>query len=401
MTLLLEIRTKMRSIYQKNSMIIDPVFRFIVAFLAFTQINDQVGYDARFSRMSVKLLLSLISALTPWAVMVFLAMALVLAHVYFVSKFLALFILIVFIVLYCFFLRFTPKLGLAVVAIPILTPINLHYAVPMYLGLTQNPLSIIPTACGVLIYNLFSVVKIAAERQVEMSLDDIIGLYTEVIDALLAKKEMLIIMGIFALVIVVIFAIRKFSFDFSFEIALVAGMVINIIGFLIGNLKFGLSVSIGGLILMSLLSAAIVLILYFMKRLLDYTAVERVQFEDDDYYYYVKAVPKINIPEKTHKVKHINKKKAAEEEKESYETDFEIDDFTPDIATRRSDIGSRTADLDDEPVLPDRDFSPEPDTYGKHRDYVDAEEDAYLKGEENFDDFEVDLTLDDDKNTRF
>ncbi|MBP5159133.1 MAG: hypothetical protein ILP10_02420 [Lachnospiraceae bacterium] len=158
MTILLEIRTKLRKIYQKNSMIIDPVFRFIVAFLAFTQINDRVGYDARFSRLSVKLLLSLISALAPWGVMVFLAMALVLAHVYFVSKFLAIFVLVVFIILYCFFLRFTPKLGLAVVAIPILTPLNLHYAVPMYLGLTQNPLSIIPTICGVTIYNLFEVV---------------------------------------------------------------------------------------------------------------------------------------------------------------------------------------------------------------------------------------------------
>ncbi|MBP5159134.1 MAG: hypothetical protein ILP10_02425 [Lachnospiraceae bacterium] len=235
-----------------------------------------------------------------------------------------------------------------------------------------------------------------------MSLDDIIGLYTEVIDALLANKEMLIVMAIFALVIVVIFAIRKFSFDFSFEIALVAGMVINIIGFLVGNLKFGLSVSIGGLILMSILSAAIVLVLYFMKRLLDYTAVERVQFEDDDYYYYVKAVPKINIPEKTHKVKHINKKKGIEEEKESYETDFEVDDFTSDLATRRSDLAETRKPLQDEtPVqVSDLDFDDAPD-YGIHKNYVDTREDAYLKGEENFDDFEVDLTLDDDKNTRF
>ena len=29
--------------------------------------------------------------------------------------------------------------------------------------------------------------------------------------------------------------------------------------------------------------------------ILDYTAVEHVQFEDDDYYYYVKAVPKIDV----------------------------------------------------------------------------------------------------------
>ena len=37
----------------------------------------------------------------------------------------------------------------------------------------------------------------------------------------------------------------------------------------------------------------------------DYSRTERVQFEDDEYYYYVKAVPKVVVatPEKT--VKHI------------------------------------------------------------------------------------------------
>ena len=28
---------------------------------------------------------------------------------------------------------------------------------------------------------------------------------------------------------------------------------------------------------------------------MDYTRTEKVQFEDDDYYYYVKAVPKIKV----------------------------------------------------------------------------------------------------------
>jgi len=30
---------------------------------------------------------------------------------------------------------------------------------------------------------------------------------------------------------------------------------------------------------------------------LDYPHTEKVQFEDDDYYYFVKAVPKIRLPE--------------------------------------------------------------------------------------------------------
>jgi hypothetical protein len=40
-----------------------------------------------------------------------------------------------------------------------------------------------------------------------------------------------------------------------------------------------------------------------MKRVLDYTAIEHVQFEDDDFYYYVKAVPKIKISMTNHNIR--------------------------------------------------------------------------------------------------
>ena len=42
-----------------------------------------------------------------------------------------------------------------------------------------------------------------------------------------------------------------------------------------------------------------------MFRDLDYSRVENVQFEDDEYYYYVTAVPKIRIAEEEKRVKRI------------------------------------------------------------------------------------------------
>ena len=38
----------------------------------------------------------------------------------------------------------------------------------------------------------------------------------------------------------------------------------------------------------------------------DFTRTEYVQFEDDDYYYYVKAVPKVKVTTQNVKVKRIN-----------------------------------------------------------------------------------------------
>ena len=66
------------------------------------------------------------------------------------------------------------------------------------------------------------------------------------------------------------------------------------------------SISIGVMIVMSILSIAIVYVLHFMILSVDYSRTEYVQFEDDEYYYYVKAVPKINVTTQNVKVKRIN-----------------------------------------------------------------------------------------------
>ena len=48
------------------------------------------------------------------------------------------------------------------------------------------------------------------------------------------------------------------------------------------------------------------LVLHLFIFSVDYSATEMVQFEDDDYYYYVKAVPKISVADKDVTVKKIN-----------------------------------------------------------------------------------------------
>ena len=64
------------------------------------------------------------------------------------------------------------------------------------------------------------------------------------------------------------------------------------------------------LIVLSLLSIGIVYILDIFVLSVDYQRTEYTQFEDDQYYYYVKAVPKVEMAAKHVNVKHINVQKA-------------------------------------------------------------------------------------------
>ena len=77
---------------------------------------------------------------------------------------------------------------------------------------------------------------------------------------------------------------------------------------------------IGGVIL----SVVVLLILEFFLFNLDYSRIEQVQFEDDEYYYYVKAVPKVYLTEKDKRIKQITPKKNAFSRKELAE-ELDID----------------------------------------------------------------------------
>lgn len=325
---ILEFRARLKELYQKFQMFIDPVLRFFVAFVTFAVINNAIGYDARFDKITVVLLLSLLCAFTPSAVLVFMAMALSLAHVYSVAKLLSILMVVVFLVLYLIFVRFTPKFGYVVLGIPILFGLHIPYVFPILLGLIATPLTILPAGCGVAVYYLVHIIQeeVAATADIT-EIEDILPLYLNVIDKIMKNNQLIMTIAVFAIIISVVYVVRRLKIEYAYEIAIGAGALTTIICFLIVDLKLSIPKQIGAMILGSLISAVIVIIIQFFRRVLDYTAVENVQFEDDDYYYYVKAVPKINVSMKNVKVKRINAQTVSEAMEDDDEEEEE-DDFT-------------------------------------------------------------------------
>ena len=59
------------------------------------------------------------------------------------------------------------------------------------------------------------------------------------------------------------------------------------------SVRLDVDISVGGLLLGAIVATAIAFLFKLFTFSVDYAKTERVQFEDDGYYYYVKAVPKI------------------------------------------------------------------------------------------------------------
>lgn len=331
---LLELRERVKNFYQRYDAYLLPIIKFIFAFIAFQTISKEIGYDQRLKALPIILGISLLSAFTPSAIMVLLAAAISILHVYYISPILSIIVIVIMMILYFLFARYTPRQGCVILAVPILFLLKIPYVIPILLGLVSTPIAMVSTSCGVIIYFLFQIIKSAVAMQISISVEDIIQLYTHVIDSLTGNRQMIMTIVIFALIIMVTYFIRKMSFDFAFEISILAGGLTGILGFLISYLILNKSEQILSMILGTIVSLGLVYIIHFFRLTLDYSGVEHAQFEDDVYYYYVKAVPKVTVTVPQVNVKHINVKSYGRrefsdpdiEEAEDYE--FEEEDDT-------------------------------------------------------------------------
>ncbi len=72
-------------------------------------------------------------------------------------------------------------------------------------------------------------------------------------------------------------------------------MSLNILIMFICYSKIKDDYSLGGVVLGTIFSALLALVVVFFVHNLDYRRIENHQFEDDEYYYYGKAVPKMGM----------------------------------------------------------------------------------------------------------
>ena len=131
-------------------------------------------------------------------------------------------------------------------------------------------------------------------------------MYKRQFQHLIDNKDLLLTIVVFAVVLIITHVIYRLSVEYSWYAAIIVGGLFEIILFLIGNVVLNASISIGEILLGSICAVIIAVVAQFFKTVVDYSRVENTQFEDEEYYYYVKAVPKIVMTKQQKNVKKIN-----------------------------------------------------------------------------------------------
>ena len=305
MTSLLVFREQLKKFYSKYELYITPAAKFLLALVTILVINASIGYMSELKNFAVVLVLSLMCSFLPMNFTVVLAALVTLGHLYRFSMECAVVALAVFLLLFILYFRFSPKDTLVVLFTPICFVLKIPYVIPIAVGLVGTPFSAVSVAGGVIVYYTIHYMNASASVLSTFEEDGALEKFRYVIDGLMGNKAMYVTIVAFVATLIVVYFIRRLSIDYAWTIAIITGALLDILLVLFGELLYNTHLSIIGLILGSLVAVGVAKILEFLVFNVDYSRTERVQFEDDEYYYYVKAVPKNTVATPQKRVKTI------------------------------------------------------------------------------------------------
>ncbi len=312
MTAFLEIKQRIKNFYGQYEIYIVPVLKFILALVSFVWINTTLGFTAALNNPFVVLILALLCSILPVNLILYIGFALVIGHCYSVGIEVAAFALALVLFLLVLFLRFSSKANVVMIFTPLAMGLHIPALLPIGSGLLSNPLSAIPAGCGVIFYYFIQLVR--EQSAVLQNQDTEIMQKVKLLsDGLVRNQEMWITAVAFVAAILLVYMIRTRFFDYAWRVSIVAGGVTYVFLMLMGSLFLGIQISIVELIIFTVVAILIGLLLELFVFGGDYTRTERLEYEDDEYYYYVKAVPKATVATSERNIKKINAAPAEQE----------------------------------------------------------------------------------------
>ena len=243
----------------------------------------------------------------PWTIIITALTAIMCINIFTLSIELGALVVIILLIMLLLYFRFTPTQGIFVLFVPMAFFLKIPYIVPIIAGLICTPVSIVSVTFGTIVYYMIAVIgknadaiqNVASEGTNAANLNTVLKMIS-------VNNQLFLVIAAFIITTLVVYFIRRSSVNNAWIIAIIVGGVVDCVVILVGALTLNTEYSIIEVILGSVGSILLGCIIQFFVFSVDYSRTEHTQFEDDEYYYYVKAVPKINVVAPEMNVKRIN-----------------------------------------------------------------------------------------------
>lgn len=177
--------------------------------------------------------------------------------------------------------------------------------VPMEAALLGAPNEVVTVICGAVVS--FFLQEVHANAGVLMDGEGQMSVVDFLRERIVSNQMFYVYLLAMIAMFLVVMVVRTRNIDHAWMVAVGGGISAEFLIMLSGYLLIGSRHNIPTLIVANIITFLVGAATNYLYRDLDYSRIEKVQFEDDEYYYYVTAVPKIRIAEEKKEVKLINK----------------------------------------------------------------------------------------------
>lgn len=281
--------------YAKYDTYVTAALKFGLAFFGLFYICRTMGYSPFLAQIPLLVVLAAFCSFLPPGTLLFLGTVYLEIQFYGCSLESALaggVLLAVFLLLY---ITFLPRRAYVVILTALCISLKLPLVVPVVCALLFGP-----GACAGI---LFGTVLYYMTLRLGQPMGEAVGLGEELLNRVLTllqtvflQQELILTLVVLCAVFFVVYLLRRLPVKYSWRIALAAGIAVYCLLMAMGAAMSLVPISV--MFVPDLLLAALAgLTAEFFCFHLDYEKVHTLQFEDDDYYYYVKAVPKLDRSE--------------------------------------------------------------------------------------------------------
>lgn len=300
-----KIRDAMRSFFFSNSGWLKIVGKGIIALCSFLIINHYFGYIDFLTDPLFAIALAIACAFIPMRAGGLIVMIYTVVQLTGLSGQVALVALILMIVSSGISIFYGAKHIFNISYIPIALQIQMPYPIVVSSALVGEIRDVTSVICGGVLSFYLKTIRENASLFIEESSD------VTVIDVIAQKMVVNPMLYIYVASLVAMFVaiilIRNMEITRSWLVALVTGIFVEMAFMLLGYVITGNLSRVPMLIIANVIAFIIGFAMTYIFRDLDYERVERVQFEDDDYVYYVTAIPKIEIAKEEKRVTRITR----------------------------------------------------------------------------------------------
>lgn len=283
------LRRNVKELYRTKSIMLNITYKIVMAFIALLIINNSVGSVVLLKNPIISLALSIGIGLLPIFFGIVVIGMIATIHIFNISMIVGAMSIVILILAGILSARMAPGSGWLGLTSFVMASFGGTFVAPIALPMAAGPTGVLPTVAGLGFARVLVLLNDTKAELQEMSeLDGAV----KFLEILMSDKALIAVIIICTISYLLASIFKMLPIMESWKIGLVVASLTSVMGAFLLKILWESPITIFTVIMYSILGIVIGLVVEFFVHNVEYKTTEILNFEDDEYFYYVKAIPK-------------------------------------------------------------------------------------------------------------